>query len=45
MLSVQLANLATILDHAKVAPDVSTRATNWSKTIEEAIWKHTVSRV
>lgn len=45
MLSVQLTNLATILDHAKVAPNVSTQAKYWSKTIEEAIWEDTVRRV
>ncbi|OJA20895.1 hypothetical protein AZE42_00869 [Rhizopogon vesiculosus] len=42
MLSVQLTNLATILDQAKIAPNVSTQAKYWSKTIEEAIWEHSV---
>jgi hypothetical protein len=45
MLSVQLTNLAAILDHAKVAPNVSTQAKSWSKTIEDAIWEHSVRRV
>ncbi|KAH7930264.1 hypothetical protein BV22DRAFT_1028488 [Leucogyrophana mollusca] len=42
MLSVELQNLATILDDAKLAPNVSAQAKQWSKTIEEAIWKYTV---
>lgn len=45
MLSVQLTNLATILDHAGVAPNVSSQAKHWSKTIEQAVWEHTVRRV
>jgi hypothetical protein len=45
MLSVQLTNLATILDHAGVAPNVSSQAKHWSKTIEQAIWEHTVRHV
>jgi hypothetical protein len=42
MLSVQLTNLATILDHAGVAPNVSSQAKHWSKTIEQAVWEYTV---
>ncbi|KAH7903691.1 Six-hairpin glycosidase-like protein [Hygrophoropsis aurantiaca] len=42
MLTVELNNLATILDDAKIAPNVSAQAKKWSKSIEEAIWKHTL---
>lgn len=42
MLSVQLTNLAAILDHAGVAPNVSSQAKHWSKTIEQAVWEHAV---
>jgi hypothetical protein len=45
MLSVQLTNLAAILDHAGVAPNVSSQAKHWSKTIEQAVWEYTVRRV
>lgn len=42
MLSVELNKLAAILDHAGVAPNISYQAKHWSKTIEQAIWEHTV---
>ncbi|KAH7887907.1 Six-hairpin glycosidase-like protein [Phlebopus sp. FC_14] len=42
MLSVQLTNLANILDDAEVSPNLSAHAKQWSKTIEEAIWKYAV---
>jgi hypothetical protein len=45
MLSVELNKLAAILDHAGVAPNISYQAKHWSKTIEQAIWEHTVRRV
>ncbi|KIJ70269.1 glycoside hydrolase family 125 protein [Hydnomerulius pinastri MD-312] len=43
MLSVQLNNLATILDDAKLAPNVSTQAKQWSENIKAAINKHAVA--
>lgn len=42
MLSVELRNLATILDDADIAPDVSAQAKQWSQSIKEAIYKHAV---
>jgi hypothetical protein len=43
MLSVELKNLADILDAAGQAKNISTMARTWSKTIRDAIWKTTVS--
>ncbi|KAG6378456.1 Six-hairpin glycosidase-like protein [Boletus reticuloceps] len=43
MLSVELTNLATILDHAGIAPKVSVQAKQWSQSIKEAIYEHAVS--
>ncbi|KAN0097721.1 glycoside hydrolase family 125 protein [Tylopilus felleus] len=42
MLSVELANLATILDDADIAPNVSAQAKQWSQSIKEAIYEHAV---
>lgn len=42
MLSVELTNLATILDDADIAPNVSVQAKKWSRSIKEAIYGHTV---
>jgi meiotically up-regulated gene 157 (Mug157) protein len=42
MLSVELINLATILDDADIAPDVSAQAKQWSQSIKEAIYEHTI---
>ncbi|KAF8450810.1 Six-hairpin glycosidase-like protein [Boletus edulis BED1] len=42
MLSVELTNLATILDDAGIAPDVSVQAKQWSQSIKEAIYEHAI---
>lgn len=42
MLSVELTNLATILDDADIAPNVSALAKQWSQSIKEAIYEHAV---
>lgn len=42
MLSVKLTNLATILDDAGIAPNVSAQAKQWSQGIKEAIYEHAV---
>ncbi|KIK95139.1 glycoside hydrolase family 125 protein [Paxillus rubicundulus Ve08.2h10] len=42
MLSVELNNLATILDDAKLAPDVSARAKQWSQRIKQGIHEYGV---
>lgn len=42
MLSVELINLATILDDADIVPNVSAQAKQWSQSIKEAIHEHTV---
>ena len=42
MLSVELTNLAQILDHAGQLRNVSQQAKEWSSKIESAIWKTTV---
>lgn len=42
MLSVELTNLAQILDDAGQLRNVSQQAKEWSARIEEAIWKTTV---
>ena len=43
MLSVELANLASILDDAGIAPSFSIQAKQWSQSIREAIYEHAVS--
>lgn len=43
MLSVELTNLAEILDSAKQARNVSALARTWSSRIHDAIWNTTVS--
>lgn len=42
MLSVELTNLADILDSAKQSRNVSTAARTWSARIHDAIWNTTV---
>lgn len=42
MLSVELTNLADILDDAKLGQNFSQLARSYSSTIEEAVWKTTV---
>lgn len=42
MLSVELTNLAAILDDADIAPNVSAQAKKWSQGIKEAIYEHAV---
>lgn len=42
MLSVELTNLAAILDDAEIAPNVSAQAKEWSQSIKKAIHEHTV---
>ncbi|KAH0839662.1 hypothetical protein J3R83DRAFT_582 [Lanmaoa asiatica] len=42
MLSVELNNLATILDDADIALNVSAQAKQWSQSIREAIHRHAV---
>lgn len=42
MLSVELNNLATILDDAGIAANVSAQAKQWSQSIREAIYAHAV---
>ncbi|EKM59661.1 uncharacterized protein PHACADRAFT_205888 [Phanerochaete carnosa HHB-10118-sp] len=42
MLSVELTNLANILDSAKQAPNVSAAAREWSSRISNAIWNTTL---
>jgi hypothetical protein len=43
MLSIELKNLADVLDSARQLPDVSRQAKLWSTRIHGAIWKTTVS--
>ncbi|KAI9574953.1 Six-hairpin glycosidase-like protein [Boletus coccyginus] len=42
MLSVELTNLAAILDDAEIAPNVSAQAKEWSQSIKKAIHEHTI---
>jgi meiotically up-regulated gene 157 (Mug157) protein len=42
MLSVELNNLATILDDARLAPDVSAQAKQWSQRIKQGIHEYGV---
>ena len=42
MLSVELTNLAIILDEADIAPNISVQARIWSQRIKEAIYEHAV---
>ncbi|KAF8076196.1 Six-hairpin glycosidase-like protein [Lyophyllum atratum] len=42
MLSVELTQLADVLDAAKQLPDVSQDAKMWSARVRDAVWKHTV---
>lgn len=42
MLSVELTNLATILDDAGIAPEISVQAKQWSQSIRAAIYEHAV---
>lgn len=45
MLSVELSNLAEILDSTGKLRNVSQQARDWSSRIHNAIWKTTVSKV
>ncbi|KAF9221854.1 hypothetical protein BS17DRAFT_796694 [Gyrodon lividus] len=42
MLSVELTNLANILDDTNLAPNVSAHAKKWSQSIKQAIYEHGV---
>jgi len=42
MLSVELTNLAAILDDTEIAPNVSAMAKEWSQSIKKAIYEHAV---
>lgn len=42
MLSVELTNLATILDDTDIAPNISLQAKKWSQSIKEAFHEHAV---
>ncbi|EIW82211.1 hypothetical protein CONPUDRAFT_54071 [Coniophora puteana RWD-64-598 SS2] len=42
MMSVELTNLANVLDDAQIMPNISAMAKNYSQTIHDAIWNHTV---
>ncbi|KAG9317210.1 Six-hairpin glycosidase-like protein [Chiua virens] len=42
MLSVEMNNLATILDEVDIAPSVSAKAEQWSQSIKDAIYEHAV---
>ncbi|KAG8218384.1 Six-hairpin glycosidase-like protein [Butyriboletus roseoflavus] len=42
MLSVELTNLAIILDDASIAPNVSVQAKQWSRSIKAAIYEHAI---
>ncbi|KAH8880258.1 hypothetical protein GQ53DRAFT_755240 [Thozetella sp. PMI_491] len=43
MMSVELANVADVLDAVKLLPNVSHKARSFSKTIRNAIWNHTLT--
>lgn len=42
MLSVELSQLADVLDTAGQGKNISVQARKWSNTISDAIWKDTV---
>lgn len=42
MLSVELTNLAEVLDATEQLPDISQQAKTWSARVRDAIWSHTV---
>jgi len=42
MLSVELTNLAGILDDAGIAPNISVQAKQWGQSIKEAIYEHAI---
>lgn len=44
MMSVELTNLANMLDDAKMFPNISSLARNYSARIEQAVWANTVSQ-